>query len=108
MWRTLGVYRKKVAEEDPAHPPRSWRTGKPLTYDVEHSDEVFFFDARQHERFILDGVPDTGGKSSVPATLYRFMSGEGHRNLSRPDATDWTVPQALRVVGWLEGHRIPA
>lgn len=108
LWRTLGVYRKKVPEDDPAHPPRNWRTGAPLTYDVQHSDEVFFFDARQHERFILDGVPDAGGKSSVSAKLYAFMSADGHQNLSHPGATDWTVPQALQVVGWLEGRRIPA
>lgn len=108
LWRTIGVYVHRVAEQDPAHPPRHWRTGARLTYDVEHSDEVFFFDEHQHDRFVLEGPPHLSGKGDVPAALYRFMSRKGHQNVLKPDATAWTVPQALQVIAWLTGRRIPS
>lgn len=106
LWHTLGVYTEKVNEgAGPA--PKNWRTGKPLTYDVDHSDEVFFFDSRQHERFILEGPPHVNTKSTVPLKLYQFMDKKGHHNLEHPDASAWTVPQALRVIGWLTNRRLP-
>lgn len=103
LWHDLGVYRKRVASDEPA--PRSWRTGARLTYDVEHSDEAFFFDPHLHERFILEGMP-TATKAGIPSRIYRFLSKEGRDNLHT--AGDWTTAQALQVVGWLTDHRISA
>lgn len=105
LWKTLGVYRKVVSEHS-GTPPRNWRTGAPLTYDVQHSDEVFFFDADLHERFILDGAPHVSGKGAIPKRLYQFMSKHGHRNVLHPDSEAWTVPQALQAIGWLTHHQI--
>ena len=39
FWRPLGVYYQKVPEGHPAE--LDWLTGKPLTYDVDHSDGFF-------------------------------------------------------------------
>lgn len=55
MWKDLGVWIQKVPDTPPA--PRDWLTGKPLTYDLNHSDEVFFLDPHGHERFLLEGAP---------------------------------------------------
>jgi cytochrome oxidase Cu insertion factor (SCO1/SenC/PrrC family) len=104
LWKAFGVYVKRVPDDSPA--PRDWLTGKPLTYDVEHSDEVFFLDKQQHERFIFDGVPHVAGAASIPRTLYQFMSGEGHRNITHPQGGSWTSKQALDVIGWLDRRQV--
>jgi protein SCO1/2 len=101
LWSFLGVYRKKVPSDSPV--PRNWRTGKPLTYDVQHADEVFFFDTRGHERFILSGMPHAS-RGELPKRLYHFLSSEGRQNLRKGD---WTLGQALAVTSWLLDHRLP-
>ena len=96
LWNYLGVWRNKVAEgSGPA--PRNWRTGQPLTYDVQHSDEVFFLDARGHERFVLEGAP-YATKGAVPQTLYDFMDAQGRGGLQSAPSTAWTEAQAQQVL----------
>jgi protein SCO1/2 len=104
LWKYLGVFVHRVPSDSPA--PRDWMTGKPLTYDVQHSDEVFFLDGRAHERFVLDGTPHLEGRQPIPARLYRFMSAEGRHNLEHPDKLAWTPRQAVRVLSWLDGKRL--
>jgi cytochrome oxidase Cu insertion factor (SCO1/SenC/PrrC family) len=107
LWSYFGVYRKHVADDSPA--PTNWRTGLPLTYDVEHSDEVFFIDTAQRERFILEGVPQVANKKEVPAKLIRFLSAEGRQNLAGNSAMiGWTEPQARTVIAWLTGNDVLA
>jgi protein SCO1/2 len=104
IWRTFGVYAQKVRSTPPL--PRNWRTGAPLTYDIQHSDEVFFLDAGLHERFVLEGVPHVDRARGVPARLYRFMTAMGHRRLRHPAKTAWTVGDGLAVLSWLTKDRI--
>lgn len=98
LWDYLGVWAKKVADDDPA--PKNWRTGTTLTYDVQHSDEVFVLDRHQHERFVLEGMPYVKG-DTVPASLQKFLSAEGRKNLSANSSTDWTPAQAEKVLDWV-------
>lgn len=107
LWRTLGVYTQKVKEGRGAA-TKNWRTGAPLTYDVDHSDEVFFFGGDQHERFVLEGPPHVNSRAAVPKTIYRFMDQQGRHNLEHPKSSAWTVPQALQVICWMAHRRIPA
>ena len=102
LWDRLGVYRKQVAQSAP--PPKNWRTGQALRYDIQHSDEVFFLDKRQHERFVIEGPPHLGAKDAVPVTLNSFMDDAGHQSLEHPDPTDWTPPQAIKVIDSLRSH----
>jgi cytochrome oxidase Cu insertion factor (SCO1/SenC/PrrC family) len=104
IWRTLGVYHRKVPSESPS--ARNWRTGALLTYDIEHSDEVFFLDANQHERFVLDGVPQVGRAKAIPDRLYRFMDAQGYRHLRHPSRMAWTLADGLAVVSWLTKEEI--
>jgi len=104
FWKTLGVYIQKVPDTPPA--PRDWLTGKPLTYDLTHSDEVFFLDGHGHERFLLEGAPHLGAGAPLPATLRNFLDATGRANLTHPDANDWTLPQELQVLSWLAGQAI--
>jgi cytochrome oxidase Cu insertion factor (SCO1/SenC/PrrC family) len=99
LWDYLGVWRQKVPEGPGAH-PRNWRTNAPLTYDVQHSDEVFFLDRNQHERFVLEGPPYvTSG--SLPPSMTSFLNDAGRQNLAHPQASDWTEAQARSVLTWL-------
>ena len=104
LWKYLGVYHQRVPESD-SPPPKNWRTGRPLTYDIEHSDELFFVDPGQKERFILDGMPRLTSRREVPAPLVAFLSAEGRRNLSHSAQTGWSEPQAREVLGWLLGTK---
>lgn len=102
LWKYLGVFWKKTPEDDGV--VRNWRTGKKLTYDVAHSDEVFFLDTRQRERFILDGIPSLAGDDDVPKRIRAFMSAEGHHNEHKTDG--WTSADAMTVLSWLLQQRL--
>ena len=106
LWKALGVYIERVPDEPPA--PRDWLTGESLTYDLTHSDEVFFIDEHGRERFVLDGAPHVAPGAPLPATLKKFLDDSGRKNLTQPDAQAWTLPQELQVLSWLIGRRIPA
>lgn len=100
LWDYFGVWRKRVAD-GPGPAPHNWRTGAPLTYDVQHSDELFFLDAAGQERFVLEGAPyaPTG---TVPKALRDFMSASGRKNLKSPPSTGWTKAQAETVLRSLQ------
>jgi protein SCO1/2 len=104
LWERLGVYIEKVPDAPPA--PTDWLTGQPLTYDITHSDEVFFLGPDQKVRFLLDGAPQVAGGAPIPPALRNFLSGEGHDNIAHPDPDAWTLPQELQVLSWLTDHRI--
>ncbi len=59
LWHYFGIYYKKVAEGSP--PGIDWQTGKPYTYDVNHSDGFIVFDQKLHERFVTHETPFRGG-----------------------------------------------
>lgn len=105
LWHTLGVYVQQV-KEGVKPPPKNWRTGQPLTYDVDHSDEVYFFDTAQHNRFVLEGMPHINHAAKVPAQLLSFMGKKGRANVADPEGPVWTVAQAVQVISWLTGQRI--
>lgn len=99
LWKYFGVWWKKTPNDE-GPTPKNWRTGKPLTHDIAHSDNVFFIDPHGHERFVLAGMP-AAKKSQIPSKIYRFMNDEGHENLSSPPKTAWTEGQARQVLDWL-------
>ena len=104
IWHFFGIAYARVPEGSPA--AVDWWTGKQLTYDVQHSDVVLFLDGRQHERFIIDATPNTGGQSP-PQPLKNFLSAEGRKNLAQPEpGGSWTVGDGLSVVSWLTGKKV--
>ena len=98
IWKDLGVYTQKVPAQKPA--PRNWRTGQPLTYDVQHSDALFFLKPNGHVGFVIQGTPKTA-PSSIPTTLEKFLSDQGHQNLASPDPQAWTASDADQVIDWM-------
>lgn len=97
LWKHFGVWVKKVKQDDVVH---NWRTGALLTYDIDHSDELFFLDGTGNERYILDGMPSLGS-GKVPAKIQRFLSEDGRKNEMKDKG--WTAPQAVSVLHWLAG-----
>jgi len=79
-------------------------TGHGRTFDVSHTDGIFFVDQRGHERIADIGMPDTHG-TLVPR-LRRLLGKTGLKNLVRP-SPGWTVADALASTGRLLGRRIP-
>jgi protein SCO1 len=106
LWKYFGVYWQKVKEDSP--PDHDWLTGKPLTYDIAHSDDVLMIDPKGNERYVIQGhahVPDSG---VVPAKMRAYLSAEGKRHLLRPGAATWTPADVLQGVSWLTGHEVRA
>lgn len=104
LWKTLGVDIERTPEDTPA--ATDWLTGAKLTYDLTHDDDVFFFDAKGHGRYLLVSIPRVAKGAPIPTIIRRFMNDEGAHNLSVPGAQAWTLPQELAVLGWLSGHHI--
>ena len=96
LWHLLDVYVQQVAE-DKGEVVRNWRTGEPLTYDVDHSDIVYVIDGRGTERYLLDGQPYLHG-ATIPPAMERFMSKEGHDNQMKGV---WTSAQAVQILDWV-------
>jgi protein SCO1/2 len=99
LWKYFGVDIEKVAEGSP--PSVNWRTGQPLTYDLDHSDEIFFVDGQGDERFIIDGMGYIAPGTPVPAKMKSYLDAQGQQNLAAPQSEDWTVPQGLQTLSWL-------
>lgn len=78
-------------------------TGK--SFDVGHTDGVFFVDERGRWRIANIGMPNTHG--TLEPRLKRLLGATGLRNLARPQP-GWTVEDALSDLGRLVGKRIPA
>ena len=103
LWKELGVYYGKVPSDTP--PPKDWLTGKALTYDVNHQDIVFIIDGRGHTRWLTDGTPNTAGVKP-PATLVKFLSDVGRKNLASPPQPSWTVADVESGLSSVTGHHI--
>ena len=100
----LGFYYQKVPEDDPD--ARDWWTGKPLTYDVDHSDNYFVVDPAGVERVVQDGAPDFHGK--LNPKLYNFLDELGRQHLKQPPQPDWTPTDLLQALAVSVGTSLPA
>lgn len=103
LWRWFGVAYERQPESSPA--PVDWWTGKALTYDVGHSDVLFFLDPRGVERYLITGAPNAASVP-IPAALASFLSDEGRSNHDSPAAGAWTAADVDAVLSWLTGAAI--
>jgi protein SCO1/2 len=104
LWRSLGVAYEKQPEDNP--PAIDWLTGKPLTYDIGHSDVLLYLDASGTKRYVIDGMSN-GTTAPLTSGERNFLDAEGRANLTDTADATWTEPQALQVVSWLQGKHIP-
>ena len=99
----FGFYFQKVKEDDPD--ARDWWTGKPLSYDVDHSDNYFVIDPAGVERVIQAAAPDFHGK--LNPRLYKFLDALGRQHLRHPPQPDWTPADALGALAVSVGRPLP-
>ncbi len=103
IWRYFSIWYQHLTEGSP--PGTDWLTGKPLSYDIGHQDALIYLDAAGRERFLVVGSPNAAGAAIAPA-LRRFLSAQGRADLTHPDASTWTVAEALDPIAWLTGRPI--
>lgn len=91
FWRWFGVGYRRVPEGRPA--ATDWWTGRPLTFDVEHTDGVFLVGPGGRERLALPGMPDAGGRVAPP--LARLLTPAGRAYLRSNPGFGWTAAEVL-------------
>ncbi len=99
----FGFTYEKVPEDKP--PSIDWWTGKPLTYDINHSDNYFVIDPAGAERVVQSAAPDFRGH--LNPRIYHFLSGLGLYHLKRPTQPDWTPNDLLGALGLLLHQSLP-
>ena len=92
----FGFFYQKVPEDKP--PDIDWMTGKPLTYDIDHSDGFVIIDPKGVERFVTDSAPNFHGK--LDPTLQKFLSPLGRRHLEHPPNPNWTPDDLITGLSW--------
>lgn len=103
FWRTFGVGFFKAPQGVP--PDVDWWTHEPETFDVAHTDGLFFVDRNGLLRVVMLGMPKVHG--ALDPRLRRLLNETGLGNLAHPEAP-WTVAEALRNLGALLHRTIPA
>lgn len=103
LWKYVGVGYQRQPQHDP--PGIDWRTGKPLTYDVQHTDVLMYLDANNDQRYAIVGMP-SGQQAPLTKGEEAFLNDEGRENLKSGDEAAWTANQAAQVVSWLAGKHL--
>jgi protein SCO1/2 len=85
---------------------RDWWTGKPLTYDVDHTDNYFVIDPHGIERVEQEAAPDFHGR--LNPKLYDFLDALGHVHYAHPPQPNWTPADVLRALAVSVGRPLPA
>ncbi len=99
----FGFTYEKVPEGKP--PSIDWWTGKPLTYDINHSDNYFVIGPTGAERVVQSAAPAFHGH--LNPRIYSFLSGLGLYHLKRPPQPDWTPKDLLGALGLLLHQSLP-
>ena len=103
LWKFFGVYYVRVPQGKP--PDVDWLTHKPETFDVQHTDALFFIDPAGQERIVDEGMPEVDGQLSP--VLKRLLSAQGLQNLEHPQLP-WSASQALDDLYFLMNRNVPA
>jgi protein SCO1/2 len=102
LWKFFGVYYARVPQDNP--PDVDWLTHKPETFDVQHTDGVFFIDPAGQERIVDEGMPSV---AHLSPTLTALLNEQGRQNLAHPQ-TPWTAAAALDDLYYLMNRNVPA
>jgi protein SCO1 len=102
LWKFLGISVQIVPEAQPAK--IDWFTGKPLTYDVDHTDGYFLIGPSGHERFSDSSPPNLHGH--LDKKLTSLLNDGGLQNLDHQGKPNWTLSDALSSISWFVGQNI--
>jgi protein SCO1/2 len=98
----FGFTYEKIGEDNP--PDIDWWTGKPLTYDVDHSDNYFVIDPSGHERVVQEAAPDYHGR--LPAKLKKFLNPLGRQHYKHAPRPAWTTANVLEAIEHVTGEKL--
>jgi protein SCO1/2 len=98
----FGFFYQQVPQDSP--PAIDWLTGRPLTYDVNHSDGFVILDGQGHERFATGAAPQFNG--TLNPQLHAFLNAEGRSHLAHPPQPGWQPSQALGALSWVLGRTL--
>ncbi len=101
--RFFGFTYVKVPEGKPAS--LDWLTGKPLAYDVDHSDNYFVIDPRGSERVVQAAAPAFHG--NLNPKLFKFLDRLGRQHLAQPSQPAWAPADALKALSVSVGRSLP-
>jgi protein SCO1/2 len=104
FWRPFGVSYMTIPEAQP--PKTDWWTGQSLTYDIAHTDGYILVGPDGRERFVDASAPNMAGR--LDHKLTGLLNDDGVHGLQHPDATSWTLDDALASLSWLLGTNVPA
>ena len=93
----FGFVYEKVPQDNP--PTVDWWTGKPLTYDVNHSDGYVLITPGGTVRFFTGAAPSFSGR--LNPKLHAFLNDQGLQHLAHPPKPSWTPSDALSALGWM-------
>ena len=96
LWHYFGIYYQVVPEGQP--PGVDWQSGRPYTYDVDHSDGFIVIDPTLRERFVAAGMVSD---ATVPSSLRHLLDAQGVYDLKHPGGGSWTVNQAFNAIDWV-------
>jgi protein SCO1/2 len=103
FWKPFGVSSMTIAEEQP--PKTDWWTGRPLTYDVAHTDGYILIGPNGRERFVDASAPALAGQLNHKLTS--LLDDGGRHDLQHPQPANWTLADARSSLGWLLGTSVP-
>jgi cytochrome oxidase Cu insertion factor (SCO1/SenC/PrrC family)/thiol-disulfide isomerase/thioredoxin len=103
LWKFFGVYYHRVPQDKP--PDVDWLTHQPETFDVDHTDAVFFIDPEGQERIANEGMPEVSGR--LTPVLHNLLNHQGRHNLAHPQLP-WTAAEALDDLYFLMNRNVPA
>jgi cytochrome oxidase Cu insertion factor (SCO1/SenC/PrrC family) len=106
FWKYFGASYQTVPDLPSDTDAIDWETGKRYTYDVDHSNNVYLFDATGNERLITEGLPSIG--KTLPPRLRSLLSPLGVDHLDHPGFGAWTEADLRDAVGSLLGRSVPA
>ena len=98
----FGFTFQRVPQDNP--PAVDWLTGKPLTYDINHSDGYVLIDPHGRERFSTGATPVFHG--TLNPTLHKFLSDLGRQHLAHPPQPGWNPTAAMQSLGWMLGKTL--
>ncbi len=99
----FGFVYQQVPEDNP--PSIDWWTGKPLTYDIDHSDGFVVIDPKGIERFVTAAAPNFHGR--LNPTLKAFLDDLGRQHLAHPPNPNYTPADILSVLAWSMHEDLP-
>lgn len=100
----FGFFSQQVPQDNP--PAVDWWTGKPLTYDVNHSDGFIIINPQGIERFFTAAAPNFRGK--LNPKLDKFLTALGHKHHEHPGNPNYTPADILQALAWSMQMPLPA